>query len=418
MNYTQEIKDKIVELANHSSDNCTSIGFGYKEVNGQLTNEKAIIFRFKEKKPIEDLLPNEIIPTTITINGETLRTDVCQGEDEFVAYEACPSNFYFWSSNSTLNPTGATTPTQQSQIRPLKGGLQIRNQTKGFVGTMGFVAVDNENDSLVGVTNAHVMTEIFFKADESGRGVENVYSDDMGQPSGTESQRVGVTKRYVPVQGNASGGINYVDGALFTLDSSVVNTSQSYQYYGLSFTGAPTFATTAEIDDLINNNDDLYSVGRTTGAKGEGTTKLKFLSYDTIFVNNNLTSSVDRLCRYDDVISYIASASTTTNGNGCFYPINSGDSGSALLAEIGGQLKIIGLCFAGSTTGSPDGYFTIGRACRIDKVASQLNISPFTGQTVNYSDKSNPSLHYEVGFSSLSAITVNGNKYYQLGTVI
>ena len=71
MNYTQEIKDKIVELANHSSDNCTSIGFGYKEVNGQLTNEKAIIFRFKEKKPIEDLLPNEIIPTTITTNSSS-----------------------------------------------------------------------------------------------------------------------------------------------------------------------------------------------------------------------------------------------------------------------------------------------------------------------------------------------------------
>lgn len=417
MNYTDEVRKKVQELAAESSDNCTSVGFGFKEINGKLTKEKAIIFRFKEKKPIEDLLPNEIIPNSIMIGNEELRTDVCQGEDEFVAYEACPSDFYFWSSNSTLNPTGATTPTQQSQIRPIKGGLQIRNQTKGFVGTMGFVAVDNENDSLVGVTNAHVMTEIFFRANESGRGVENVYSDNMGQPSGTEAQRVGVTKRYVPVQGNASGGINYVDGALFTLDSSVVNTSQSYQYYGLSFTGAPTFATTAEIDDLINNNDDLYSVGRTTGAKGEGTTKLKFLSYDTIYVNNNLTSTDDRLCRYDDVISYIASASTTTNGNGCFYPINSGDSGSALLAEIGGQLKIIGLCFAGSTSGSPDGYFTIGRACRIDKVASQLNISPFTGQTVNYSDKSNPSLHYEVGFSSLSAITVNGNKYYQLGTV-
>ena len=93
-------------MADQSSDNCTSIGFGYKEVNGQLTNEKAIIFRFKEKKPISDLSPNEIIPNTITINGETLRTDVCQGEDEFVAYEACPSSFYSWSSNSTLNPTG------------------------------------------------------------------------------------------------------------------------------------------------------------------------------------------------------------------------------------------------------------------------------------------------------------------------
>ena len=79
---------------------------------------------------------------------------------------------------------------------------------------MGFVAVDNENDSIVGVTNAHVMTEIFFKADESGRGVENVYSDNMGQPSGTVAQRVGFTKRYVPVKGNASGGINYVDGGI------------------------------------------------------------------------------------------------------------------------------------------------------------------------------------------------------------
>jgi len=324
MNYTQEIKDKISELAKNSSDNCTSIGYGFKEVDGKLTNEKAIIFRFKDKKPISELSESEIIPKTITINGEILRTDVCQGEDEFMAYEACPSSFYSWSSNSTLNPTGATTPPQQSQIRPIKGGLQIRNQTKGWVGTMGFVAVDNENDSIVGVTNAHVMTEIFFRANESGRGVENVYTDNMGQPSGTVSQRVGVTKRYIPVQGNASGGINYVDGALFTLDSSVVNTSQSYQYYGLSFTGSPTFATTAEIDDLINNNYNLYSVGRTTGAKGEGTTKLKFLSYDTIYVNNTLDGSTQRVCRYDDCISYIASASTTTSGNGCYYPINSG----------------------------------------------------------------------------------------------
>ena len=88
------------------------------------------------------------------------------------------------------------------------------------------------------------------------------------------------------------------------------HTSQSYQYYGLSFTGAPEFATTEEIDDLINNNYEFYSVGRTTGAKGEGVTKLKFLSYDTVYVNNNLTPSTERLCRYDECISYIASANT------------------------------------------------------------------------------------------------------------
>ena len=417
MLYTQEIKDKISDLAKNSSDNCTSIGFGFKEVNGELTDERALIFRFKEKKPIADLLPSEIVPKTITVGNETLQTDVCQGEDRFVAYEACPSSFYSWSSNSSLNPTGSTTPSQQSEIRPIKGGLQVRNQTKGWVGTMGFVAVDNETNSIVGVTNAHVMTEIFFRANESGRGVENVYGDDIGQPSSSVSQQVGVTKRYVPVQGNTSGGINYVDGALFTLDSSSINTSQSYQYYGLSFTGAPEFATTEEIDDLINNNYEFYSVGRTTGAKGEGVTKLKFLSYDTVYVNNNLTSSTERLCRYDECISYIASANTTTNGNGCYYPINSGDSGSALLANIDGNVKIIGLCFAGSTSGSADGYFTIGRACRIDRVAEELNISAFTGQSINYSDTTIPQVHYEAGFSSLSAVTINGNKFHQLGTV-
>ena len=50
MLYTQEIKDKISDLAKNSSDNCTSIGFGFKEVNGELTDERALIFRFKEKK--------------------------------------------------------------------------------------------------------------------------------------------------------------------------------------------------------------------------------------------------------------------------------------------------------------------------------------------------------------------------------
>lgn len=417
MSYTQEIKDKIKELAEISAEDCTSIGYGFKEINGKLTNERAIIFKFKQKKPLSDLSDDEIIPDSISVGNEVIRTDVCEGIDTFVAYEACPSNFYSWSSNSTLNPTGATTPTQQSEIRPIKGGLQVRNQTKGWVGTMGFVAVDNDTDSLVGVTNAHVMTEIFFNADETGRGVENVYGDDMGQPSSSVSQQVGVTKRYIPVEGASSGGVNYVDGALFTLDSSVVDINESYKYYGLSFTDAPPFATTEEIDDLINNNYNLYSVGRTTGAKGEGDTKLKFLSYDTVYVYNTLTSSTERICRYDECISYIASASTTTSGNGCYYPINSGDSGSALLADINGTLKIVGLCFAGSTTGSVDGYFTIGRACRIDRVAEELNISAFTGQTVNYSDTSNPSIHYEPGFSSLSAVTVNGNKYYQLGTL-
>jgi len=415
MSYTQEIKDKISELASQSSEDCTSIGYGFKESNGKLTKEKSIIFTFKKKKPLEELSPNEIIPNTITIGNESIKTDVQEGINKLVAYEACPSNFYQWSDNSDLNPNGVITPIQQNEVRPLKGGLQIRNQSLGFLGTMGFIAVDKDTNSLVGVTNAHVMTNCFFSANESGRGVFDVYGDNMGQPATSTNQRVGVTKRYVTVDGSPT--VNYVDGAIFTLDESQIDLNESYKYYGFSFEDAPPFATTEEIDDLINNDWEFYSVGRTTGAKGEGDTKLKFASIETVYVYNTLTTSTARLTRYDECIKYIASASTTTNGNSCFYPINSGDSGSALLANINGTVKIIGICFAGSTTGSSEGYFTSGKACRIDRVAEELNIESFTGQTVNFSDKLNPQVHYEVGFSSIPELIIDGNKFYQVGTV-
>ena len=87
------------------------------------------------------------------------------------------------------------------------------------------------------------------------------------------------------------------------------------------------------------------------------------------------------------------------------------------MANINGTIKIIGLSFAGSTTGSADGYMTIARACRIDRVAEELNIEAFTGQTVNFSDKSNPQVHYEIGSSSQETVTINGNKFYQVGTI-
>lgn len=421
MSYTQEIKDKIKELASQSPEDCTSVGYGFKEVNGKLTKEKSIIFTFKKKKPFEELSPEEIVPSTITVGDQVLKTDVTEGTNEYMAVEACPSSFYTWSSNSTLNPGGQVDPPQQDEVRPLKGGLEIKNQSMSFLGTMGFIAVDKETNSLVGVTNAHVMTEIFFRANEPTRKTADVYGDNMGQPDSSSNVRVGVTKKYIPVI-SEDYGINYVDGALFTLDESEIDLNESYKYYGFTFNDPPPFATTEEIDDLINNDFEFYSVGRTTGAKGQGVTKLKFLSYDTVYVYNELNDNPNpelayALCRYDECITYIASASTTTSGNTCYFPIDSGDSGSALLADINGTIKIIGLSFAGSTAGSSTKYKTKARACRIDRVAEELNIEAFTGQTVNFSDKTDPQIHYELGFSSLSAVTINGDKYYQVGTV-
>jgi len=174
MSYTKEIKDKISELASKMSEECTAVGYGFKEKDGKLTKEKSIIFTFKNKKPLSELKPDEIIPDEIQVGNEVLKTDVQQGINKLMAYEACPSSFYTWSSNSSLNPGSVVTPPQQNEIRPIQGGLQIRNQSLGFLGTMGFVAVDRDTNSLVGVTNAHVMTENFFIGNEPSRGVSNI----------------------------------------------------------------------------------------------------------------------------------------------------------------------------------------------------------------------------------------------------
>lgn len=408
MAYTKEIKDKIKELVKQYP-NANSISYGFKEKNGIVTDEQSFIFTFNEKKPLSELNEDEIIPNEIETNGTILKTDVTEGEISFTG-EYCPSDFYNWQT---------TPPSNRNEIRPLKGGLKVRNTGGSYYGTMGFIAVDSDTNSLVGVTNAHVMTLLnssqgtFFNADEPSRSIYSVYDQEMAQPNTSQSQVVGTTKKYVPIISTNRGGENYVDGAIFTVDESVVNLTESYKYEGFTFTDPPPFATTEEIDELIDNNFDLFSTGARTGAKGQGQTKLKFNAYSTVLLSLPLGGGVNKTAYFYDCIQYYASASTTTPGQTCFYPINGGDSGSALLADINGTVKIIGLCFAGSSYP----LFTRGYACRIDKVAEQLNIEAFTGQTVNYSNTTTPQIHYEPGFSSMTAVTINGKVYYQLGTV-
>jgi len=427
MNYKQEIKNKITELFDSMPESCTSVGYGYKEKNGKLTKEKSIIFTFEEKKPLSELLPDEIVPNKIRVGDVDITTDVQQGINKFTGFEACPVEFYLWSDDTNLNPSGQTAPSNTNVIRPLKGGLKIRNLDSPYYGTMGFIAVDNDTNSLVGVTNSHVMNVIQFRADEPDRMLDgdysNVYNDDMSQPTSSDNI-VGKTKRYFPVVSSARGR-NYIDAALFSIDSDNIDFNESFKYEGLTFSEAPTFATTEEIDSLLDNDWDLFSSGARTGAKGQGNTKLKVsslfntVSVPGILIFNSIYSNSGNYITYDDCIGFVASASTTTSGNTCFYPLNSGDSGSALLADINGQLKIIGLVFAGTDFGLPDDYFRVGYACRIDKISEILNISPFTGQTdVNFSNVNNPQVQIVDGASSLTAITINNIKYYQLGTYI
>jgi hypothetical protein len=98
----------------------------------------------------------------------------------------------------------------------------------------------------------------------------------------------------------------------------------------------------------------------------------------------------------------------------CRYPVQGGDSGSALIYETpSGQRKILGLVFACTQEPGTDICFQ-GYANRIDDVASELNISEWLGQSVNFS---NLSAIDAVCLPNTTdkTIVIAGKTYWQLG---
>lgn len=395
------------ELYDSTPENVVAVGYGRKIVNGKITSELSIIFGVIEKKPLLEIPENELLPQTILIDGENIKTDVVVWETPKFLVN-CPTDFYAWQT---------TPPANRGLIRPIVGGVSITNYTSlsNFAGTMGFVAVDNQTNSLVGVTNSHVINDDVFLASERTNNslTTNVANNDVTQPSSGESgyvsqnNKVGIVKRYKPILKQSA--TNSVDVSIFTLNVSDINVSTSYQQLGLTgWTQPMVFATENEILNLVINNNPLYSTGRTTGAKGEG--EMKLIPYAiglTTNVTGNDNQGVPTTVTFTDCIRFVASAATTPIGLICQYPIDAGDSGSALIGEFDGVRKIVGLNFAGNDKGGFANYIT--------NVESQINISPYTGQTVNYSNNNGIQYHYVSGKSSDDSVILSGNSFWQVG---
>ena len=132
-----------------TNDNVVGVGYGYKTKNGQLSEDESIIFTVKNKIPASELSKDELIPENISIGALNLKTDVIQGEYKMLA------SMYDPYTQQTFSPTN------RNKIRPLKGGISVTNYTAlgDFVGTLGLIAVDNNTNSLVGVSNAHVLID-------------------------------------------------------------------------------------------------------------------------------------------------------------------------------------------------------------------------------------------------------------------
>ena len=154
----------------NTSSNITSISYGYKHVNNVQTDELCVVYTVKEKKPISELLPSEIISKTISIDNAIVKTDV--KELHSIKLLVC-------------NPVcgqvaGPSSAANRALTRPLVGGLSITStNTVTTVGTMGFIAVHTATNTLVGVTNNHVVIQDAYIACD--RGNSPPYENNINQ---------------------------------------------------------------------------------------------------------------------------------------------------------------------------------------------------------------------------------------------
>ena len=401
---TESIQNKINDLFQNTPDNI-GVAYGNKIVGGQDTQERAIVFMVDKKLPINEISISDVLPSTIEIDGNIYKTDVV--EVGIVEALACDSQTlgtcYGWQNIA---------PANRNTIRPLQGGVSLTSTShQGTVGTMGFVAVDVDSQALVGVTNNHVVIADSFYTTERNLNsvvIENelndlTYQTGDYQPS-PQNLQIGQVVRYVPIYniGSPNQYNNYVDGALISLSSTTVSNSVSYKQYGLTGTSPMPFASTVEINTLLNTNPPLYSTGRTTGPKQGNPCGLKINSVGAISaVSGYKLQGVSTSVYFNDLISF------TRINSDCSWPIYPGDSGSALIADFSGTWKIVGLCFAGSQ------FF--GYAARIDKVALALGIEAWDGTPKNFIDPTTIQNITIPGSSSNKTIICDTKTYWQVG---
>lgn len=396
-----------------STPNINSVSYGYKFVGGKQIDELCIMYGVEKKKPLSELTPEEILPSKITIGDSVLKTDVF--EVSMAEQLACNANCgQIAGPNSAVN---------RAFTRPLKGGLSITSTNNvSTVGTMGFIGVHTETQTLVGVTNNHVtIQDAFYTSERNLFGtIKNEYSPvdyiyqngESGVIPTNPAYTIGQSLRYVPIYAEGNG-VNYVDGAIFSLDAPDVDITTSYQQAGVTdYTLPLPFATTSEIDNLLSTNPMLYSSGRTTGPKGGSSCPMRIFALFTSQVLTYKLQGVPTYCRFNDQITFVKPVDDPNLTTICSNPIYSGDSGSALIADFGGVRKIIGLVYA---AGSIGGIIYYGYANRIDRVASELGIEAWDGTAKGYVDPSSITYKTTYNGSSNKTITCEDKTYWQVG---
>lgn len=386
-----------------SPDNVKFIGYGYKIKNNIQTNIKSIVFGVEQKLPLNEILPDQLIPNNLTIDNTNYITDVIEIKGSFNKSSYC----YTCDINNTSDD-------HRTRTLPIKGGISLGIENQNKAGTLGLIVKDNQTNTLVGLTCGHIVvsnTTINSSRENEISQASSTQNINIVQPAyidDSDNHYIGAVKRYIPIDPNS---INIVDAAIISLDFNTISQSDSIKQVGLNNTQSLPFATTQEIDSLLDEpRPMLVKSGRTSGfVNCEMATQYLFGSLDIVDIDNSTFSDCI-------IFSYLQEQ----NGDWASNVVCPGDSGQVIIANFNGIYKVVGLVFAGGATfeyfGNP---YNLGIACRIDKVSQLLDISNWDGSApIKYSNKNNWIFLNKNGLLSNVSITENNKKYWQAGTIL
>jgi hypothetical protein len=396
------------------------VGWGPKVINGEETEEYSIIFTVREKKPLDELTIEELVPKNFNLNDSIYVTDV----KEPILHSKI-SNRDCFTLGSTVEPIRSNC----TRRRPLKSGCESENNWGAFVATLGTFVIDRTDGQIVALSNNHV----FGNSQVTARYLTTNYFGDKNtltlsafQPTGTykttrADDYIGMSKRPVVI-GDIDSDLyaGYISET--SCDAAIVKLSKytdlidstSLQPIGFNYASPYRFATDSEIDSLLNPQSvnygaPLFRSGRTIGPVGyPGNTSscnISAYAFDDALVGD-----------YNGYTSYFSNSFLV---RGDVVAGRGGDSGSMFLGLFNrnnpslSAWKVIGLLFAGPSTSFP--AYTIG--CRITSIVKELNIAPWDGITIPTLSASTD--YKTVGYTDPIAITstvaLSGRTYYQLG---
>jgi endonuclease G len=305
------------------NNNITSVGIGYKQINGKPTNEISIQFTVEEKSEPEALeeLDTPLIPQSFVIDGVVVPTDVIERSFEIdykIVEEVSPDQ-------------------RKTRINPIQPGTSVANK-KVSAGTIGCIVYDQKNGAPYILSNWHVL-----------HGPQGNIGDEIVQPGPFDDNRINLNRlgKLVRSHLGAAG-----DCAIATIEDRAFKSDIMDLGVAIEQLGEPELG------------DKIIKSGRTTG------------------VTHGLVTRVHTISKlnYGGLVGYQFIGGFEIGPDPNSPPSNGeismgGDSGSAWIFKTrsGKPTNVLaGLHFAGETSNDPNEHAV---ACYSKSVFEKLEIS-------------------------------------------